>query len=357
MPRPLATGHGPPGPGGVRARVHARRRLLSPRDCVIPSAGLSYRYCRVGPAWDTLSCAVQRTAVRRLNRPQEPDDRLGGSVIVTEGAQWVEFDALVEVLPWGRSDYTIIRLERALATAAKVAGTRRVEGTIDDVPVNVGVNRADVLPSAFMYAGKGLQRRLGARPGDVVTCRLRPADPDDVPLADDVHHALATPVAWTRSNARSPPTVGVCCNPSRRRHDQRPASSASRPCWVPYPLPDQTEAASRPSNGGHRSWPQPAGFFVGVKSVTQRQLTPCHLTLTSAPPDVPTAPPIAHGPSRVGEFLTCSHAQMLSMPAGASGLGGAGRGTVWAKGSSQGDQWSSGLLLPCRQYPNLNRLS
>ena len=110
---------------------------------------------------------------------------------MTEGPGWVEFDALVEVLPWGRNLYTIIRLEQALETAAKIAGTRRVEGTIEEVTVNVGLNRADVLPDAFMYAGKGLQRRLGAQPGDVVSCRLRPADPDDVPLAGDVHRALA----------------------------------------------------------------------------------------------------------------------------------------------------------------------
>lgn len=102
---------------------------------------------------------------------------------------WVEFDALVEVLPWGRSDYVIVRLAPALEEVAIAAGTRRVEGTIDDVPVNVGVNRADVLPDAFMYAGKGLQRRLSVRPGAVVSCRLRPADPDDVPLPD-------VPVRW-----------------------------------------------------------------------------------------------------------------------------------------------------------------
>jgi uncharacterized protein YdeI (YjbR/CyaY-like superfamily) len=59
------------------------------------------------------------------------------------------------------------------------------------VQVNVGVNRADVLPDAFTYVGKGLQRRVGAEPGDLVTCRLRPADPDDVPIADDVQAALA----------------------------------------------------------------------------------------------------------------------------------------------------------------------
>ena len=106
---------------------------------------------------------------------------MGGSPVVVEG--WVEFDALVEVLPWGRSDYVIIRPAPALAEGAKAAGTRRVDGTIDDVPVNVGVNRADVLPDAFMYAGKGLQRRLGVRPGAVVSCRLRPADTDKASIA------------------------------------------------------------------------------------------------------------------------------------------------------------------------------
>lgn len=104
---------------------------------------------------------------------------------------WVEFDAPVEPLPWGRNVYTIIRLDPGLAHAARTAGTRRVEGTIDEVPVNVGVNRADLLPDAFMYAGKSLLRKVGTRPGDLVHCRLRPADPDDVPLAEDIHWALA----------------------------------------------------------------------------------------------------------------------------------------------------------------------
>jgi hypothetical protein len=111
--------------------------------------------------------------------------------LVTEHPEWAEFDAVVEVLPWGRNVYTILRVDESLAAAAKRFETRRVEGSIDGVQVNVGVNRADVLPDAFMYVGKALQRRIGAAPGDLVHCRLRPADADDVPLADDVHAALA----------------------------------------------------------------------------------------------------------------------------------------------------------------------
>jgi hypothetical protein len=147
-----------------------------------------------------------------LNRPTVP--------VASASARWVEFDAVVEVLLWGRSTYTVIRLDAALEAAAKAAGTRRVEGTIDEVPVNVGVNRADVLPDAFMYAGKGLQRRLGARPGDVVACRLRPADPDDVPLADDVHRALAD-AGRLDAFQRKPP--------ADRRRLLQPVEEAARP--------------------------------------------------------------------------------------------------------------------------------
>lgn len=57
--------------------------------------------------------------------------------------------------------------------------------------VNLGVNRADVLPDAFAYAGRPLLARLGVRPGDLVECRLRPADPDVVPVPEDVASALA----------------------------------------------------------------------------------------------------------------------------------------------------------------------
>lgn len=117
----------------------------------------------------------------------------------------MEYDGLVELLPWGRNVYTILRVDHALGEAARSAGTRRVEGSIEDLSVNLGVNRADVLPDAFMYVGSGLRRRLGAGPGDVVRCRLRPADPDDVPLADDVRAALVAARRLTSFKQRTAP--------------------------------------------------------------------------------------------------------------------------------------------------------
>jgi hypothetical protein len=140
--------------------------------------------------------------------------------MVAEEPEWVEFDAVVEAVVWGRSVYTIIRLDTALEAAARAAGTRRVEGVIERLPVNVGVNRANVLQDAFMYAGKGLQRRLSARPGDVVSCRLRPADPDDVPLADDIQRALVDAGRLDAFQRRTP---------ADRRRLLQPIEEAARP--------------------------------------------------------------------------------------------------------------------------------
>ena len=133
---------------------------------------------------------------------------------------WVEFDAVVELLPWGRNVYTVLRLEQALENAAKTSRTRRVEGTIDEVPVNLGVNRADVISDAFIYAGKGLLRRIGARPGDVVHRRLRPANPHDVPVADDGHRALADAGRLDAFRRKTP---------AQRRRLLQPIEDAAKP--------------------------------------------------------------------------------------------------------------------------------
>jgi len=122
------------------------------------------------------------SAVRVPDAPARPDTRFDGP--------FEEFDAPLEVLAWGRNDYVVLYLDELVEDAAAAAGTRRLEGWLDDVAVNLGINRADAVARPFLYAGTGLRRRLGARAGDLVTCRLRPADPDHVPLDDDVRAAL-----------------------------------------------------------------------------------------------------------------------------------------------------------------------
>jgi hypothetical protein len=100
------------------------------------------------------------------------------------------FDAVLEPMPWGDATYTVIRVPPQLEKAAQRAGTRRVAGTIGGIDVNLAITRAPVLPAPFLYAGRPLQRALGARPGDVVACVLAPVDADVVLLPDDVAAAL-----------------------------------------------------------------------------------------------------------------------------------------------------------------------
>lgn len=144
---------------------------------------------------------------------------IGAPDAVEDFVEPVEFDAPLELLAWGRNTYTVLYLDELLEDAVAAAGTRRVEGSIDGVPVNLGVNRADVALRPFCYVGGALQRRLDARAGDVVTCRLQPADPDHVPLPDDVRAALEEVDRLDAFQRR---------RPARRRQDLQPIEDAAR---------------------------------------------------------------------------------------------------------------------------------
>lgn len=130
------------------------------------------------------------------------------------------FDARLDLMPWGRNVYTVIKVPNELAAWAGRESTRRVEGSLDGLAVNVGLNRADVIPDTFVYVGSGLQQRLGVRAGDVVRCVLAPADPDHVPVPDDVLDALKK--AGRRNAFERKPA-------SERRRLLAPVEGAARP--------------------------------------------------------------------------------------------------------------------------------
>ncbi|GAA4064441.1 YdeI/OmpD-associated family protein [Agromyces indicus] len=130
------------------------------------------------------------------------------------------FVAPVEPVAWGRSTYTVIRIPEELADAARDAGTRRLEGTIDGVPVNLAVTRAPVVDGPFVWAGRSLLRRLGAEAGAPVECRLRPAHDDDVPVPADVAAELAARGVLQRWEGLPP---------ADRRRRLYPIESAARP--------------------------------------------------------------------------------------------------------------------------------
>ena len=156
---------------------------------------------RAPRAWGRLFGTAAPSASRLTRGTGEQVDELepraavrarSGETGATAGGEggWIEFDGPLELLPWGRNTYTVVYLDDLLHDAVIAAATRRVEGHLDTVQVNLGVNKADVVARPFVYVGTALQRGLGARAGDVVACRLRPADPDHVPVPADVQVAL-----------------------------------------------------------------------------------------------------------------------------------------------------------------------
>jgi hypothetical protein len=123
--------------------------------------------------------------------------------------------------PAGRNTYTVLYLDDLLQDAVTAADTRRVEGRLDAVEVNLGVNKAAVAPRPFMNVGAPLQRSLGARAGDFVACRLRPADPDPdhVPVPADVRAAL---------DAAGQDGAFARCRPAERRRLLQPIEDAAQ---------------------------------------------------------------------------------------------------------------------------------
>jgi acyl transferase domain-containing protein len=114
---------------------------------------------------------------------------------------WVCFEAAVEPLVWGRATYTILRLPPDVARSFAAVGARRVEGEIAEHPVNLALSRAPAVDGLFLWAGKSLLDRLGAKPGQRLDVRLRAAAQDAVDTPADMQAALRSAGktdAWQR---------------------------------------------------------------------------------------------------------------------------------------------------------------
>jgi hypothetical protein len=103
---------------------------------------------------------------------------------------WLDFEGRVEPLEWGRATYTILRLPSEIATALAAQGAKRVEGEINDRPVNLALSRAPLVDGVFLWAGQSLLDRLEVEPGEPLEVRLRPAPSDEVDTPEDVALAL-----------------------------------------------------------------------------------------------------------------------------------------------------------------------
>lgn len=117
---------------------------------------------------------------------------------------WLDFEGVIEPLEWGRATYTILRVPPDVAGALAARGARRVEGEINDRPVNLALSRAPVVEGVFLWTGKSLLDRLEVRPGEPLEVRLRPAPAGEVDTPDDVSAALRAAGATEAWEALTP---------------------------------------------------------------------------------------------------------------------------------------------------------
>lgn len=104
--------------------------------------------------------------------------------------EWVSFEASVQPMVWGKATYTVLPLPPEAAAALSAQGAKRVEGEINDHPVNLALTRAPVLDGLFLWAGQSLLDRIGIQPGERLEVRLRPAPDDRMDVPDDIAAAL-----------------------------------------------------------------------------------------------------------------------------------------------------------------------
>jgi hypothetical protein len=104
---------------------------------------------------------------------------------------WHQFDGVIEPMLWGQATYTVIRVPPDVVACLAGRGSRRVEGFVEEIAVNLALTTTPVIDGTFLWAGRSLLRKLAADAGDPVRVRLRAADPGNVPVPDDVQAALA----------------------------------------------------------------------------------------------------------------------------------------------------------------------
>jgi len=117
---------------------------------------------------------------------------------------WIAFEGRIEPLLWGRATYTILLLPPHVAADLAARGAKRVEGEINDHPVNLGLARAPVVEGPFLWAGQSLLDRLDVAPGELLDIRLRPAPDDRVDTPDDDAAALRAADATAAWEALTP---------------------------------------------------------------------------------------------------------------------------------------------------------
>ena len=83
------------------------------------------------------------------------------------------FEGQIVSMEWGKSTYTVLPLPDDIAGALQAAGAKRVEGEINEHPVNLALSKAPVIDGVFLWTGKSLLARIDVAPGEPLEVRLR----------------------------------------------------------------------------------------------------------------------------------------------------------------------------------------
>lgn len=101
---------------------------------------------------------------------------------------YVTFEGVVEPIVWGKSTYTILKIPPDVVAA--LGKTRRVEGEVNDHPVNLALTKAPIVDGVFLWTGKAFLKEVGIAPGESVEIRLKPAPDNAVEVPSDVTNAI-----------------------------------------------------------------------------------------------------------------------------------------------------------------------
>ncbi len=119
-------------------------------------------------------------------------------------SDYITFEGRVVPMVWGDSTYTVLPLPDDVTAELTAQGARRVEGEINDHPVNLALTKAPVISQTFVYAGKSLLRDCDVTPGEMIEVRLRKADPNLVETPHDVLLALRAAEVMAHWDALTP---------------------------------------------------------------------------------------------------------------------------------------------------------
>ncbi|SEW46294.1 protein of unknown function [Cognatiyoonia koreensis] len=119
-------------------------------------------------------------------------------------SNYISFIGKVVPMAWGDSTYTVLPLPDEVMQELGKQGAKRVEGEINDHPINLALTKAPVIDQTFLYAGKTLLKECDITPGEDVEVRLRKADPNDVETPADVAQALRAAGKTDLWNALTP---------------------------------------------------------------------------------------------------------------------------------------------------------